>query len=123
VRRQLDRTISQETSDWIWVTTLPPQQAPTDRVVAWGHQRWDIENFGFNELVNGWEADHIYKHESHAIEAFLLLAFLAYNIFHAFLYLNLKPQLRDGKPEIYWARLIAAEIYCAAGTRKPGQAP
>jgi hypothetical protein len=123
VRRQLDRTISQETSDWIWVTTLPPQQAPTDRVVAWGHQRWDIENFGFNELVNGWEADHIYKHESHAIEAFLLLVFLAYNIFHAFLYLNLKPQLRDGKPEIYWARLIAAEIYCAAGTRKLGQAP
>lgn len=123
VRRQLDQTISQETSDWIWVTTLPRQQAPTERIVAWGHQRWDIENFGFNELVNGWQADHIYKHEPNAIEAFLLLAFLAYNVFHAFLNLNLKPQVRAGKPEIFWARLIAAEIYCAAGARTLDRAP
>lgn len=123
VRRQLDGTVSHETSDWIWVTTLPCQQAPTERIVAWGHQRWDIENFGFNELVNGWGADHIYKHESHAIEAFLLLAFLAYNIFHAFLNLNLKPQVRAGKPEIFWARLIAAEIYYAAGVRTLDRAP
>jgi hypothetical protein len=123
VRRQLDATVSQETSDWTWVTTLPRQQAPTERIVSWGHQRWDIENFGFNELVNGWGADHIYKHESHAIEAFLLLAFVAYNIFHAFLNLNLQPQVQEGKPEIYWARLIAAEIYCAAGVRTLDRAP
>lgn len=123
VRRQLDGTVSQETSDWTWVTTLPPQQAPTERIVSWGHQRWDIENFGFNELVNGWQADHIYKHEAHAIEAFLLLAFVAYNIFHAFLNLNLKPQVQERKPEIYWARLIAAEIYCAAGVRTLDRAP
>jgi hypothetical protein len=123
VRRQLDGTVSQETSDWTWVTTLPRQQAPTERIVAWGHQRRDIENFGFNELVNAWGADHIYKHESQAIEAFLLLAFLTYNVFHAFLNLNLKPQLRAGKPEIYWARLIAAEIYWAAGVRTQDRAP
>ena len=123
VRRQLDKKISQETSDWTWVTTLPHQQAPTERIVAWGHQRWDIENFGFNELVNGWQADHIYKHNAHAIEAFLLLVFLAYNVFQAFLNLNLKPQVRQGKPEIYWAHLIAAEIYCAAGTRTWDRAP
>ena len=123
VRRQLDKTLTQETSDWVWVTTLPPQQAPTERIVAWGHQRWDIENFGFNELVNGWEADHIYKHDARAIEAFLLLMFLAYNIFHAFIGLNLKPQLRDRKPEKYWAGLIAAELYCDAGTRARKRAP
>jgi len=123
VHRQLDDETHQETSDWTWVTTLPRQQVPTERIVAWGHQRWDIENFGFNELVNGWEADHIYKHDTHAIEAFLLLVFLAYNVFHAFLSLNLKPQLRQNKPEVYWARLIAAEIYCAAGTRPWNRAP
>lgn len=123
VRRQLDKQITQETSDWTWVTTLPRQQAPTERIVSWGHQRWDIENFGFNDLVNGWQADHIYRHESRAIESFLLLAFLAYNVFHAFLNLNLKMQLRLSKPEIYWARLIAAEIYLAAGTRTPNRAP
>lgn len=123
VRRQLDHETHQATSDWMWVTTLPHQQAPTERIVAWGHQRWDIENFGFNELVNGWEVDHIYKHDAHAIEAFLLLAFLAYNVFHAFLNRNLKPQLRQGKPDVYWARLIAGEIYCAAGTRNWDRAP
>jgi hypothetical protein len=35
----------------------------------------------------------------------------------------LKPQAREGKPEIFWARLIAAEIYCAAGTRILNHAP
>lgn len=123
VRRQLNKTVTQQTSDWVWVTTLPPQQAPTLRIVSWGHQRWDIENFGFNELVNGWEADHIYKHDARAIEAFLLLMFLAYNIFHAFLGLNLKPQLRDSKPEKYWACLIAAELYRDAGARTRQRAP
>jgi hypothetical protein len=99
MRRQLDRAITQEASDWVWVTTLPCQQAPTTRIVDWGHQRWDIENFGFNELVHGWEADHIYKHNPKAIESFRLMAFLAYNIFHALIGLNLKPQLRASKPE------------------------
>ena len=123
VRRQLDRKLTQETSDWAWVTTLPSQQAPTARIVAWGHQRWDIENFGFNELVNGWDADHIYKHDAKAIEAFLLMVFLACNLFHAFLGLNLKSQLRDTKPEKYWARLLAAELYRDAGSPTRKRAP
>jgi len=123
VKRQLDGKVSQEVSDWIWVTTVPRQQAPTARIVAWGHQRWDIENFGFNELVNGWHADHIYKHDHNAIEAFLLLTLLAYNVFHAFVGLNIKPQLRSRKPENYWVRLIAAEIYSDAGTRNQDRAP
>jgi hypothetical protein len=41
------------TSHWIWVTTLSPAQAWTGRAVRIAHQRWDIENQGFNELVNG----------------------------------------------------------------------
>jgi len=63
------------------------------------------------------------EHEAKAIEAFLLMAFLACNIFHAFLGLNLKPQLRDAKPEEYWARLIAAELYRDAGTATRKRAP
>lgn len=115
VRQQRTGQRVQQTSDWIWVTTLSPQQAWTERAVGIGHQRWDIENQGFNELVNGWHADHVYKHHPTAIEAFLLAAFLAYNVFHAFLVLNLKPQIRRGKPQIFWARLMAAELYLGAG--------
>lgn len=111
VRRQLDASRSSQTSAWIWVTTLPFQQVPTVRVVALGHLRWDIENHGFNELVNGWRADHVFKHEPHAMECFLLIAFLAFNVFQAFINLNLKLQLRQGRTRAFWASLMAAEIY------------
>jgi hypothetical protein len=110
VRRQLDGKVETLTSDWIWVTTLPQQSVPTGRAVALGHQRWDIENHGFNELVKGWHADHIYKHDPNAIECFLLLAFLACNIFQAFFALNLKPQIRKGRTRAFWSSLMAAEI-------------
>ena len=111
VRRQLTQQDAPQTSDWIWVTTLSATQVPTQRAISFGHQRWDIENHGFNELVNGWHADHIFKHDPNAIECFLLIAFLAYNLFHAFLALNLKPQARKGKTQVFWAKLIAAELY------------
>jgi hypothetical protein len=123
VRRQSDKQISQEKSAWMWVTTLPAARASTALVVHLGHARWDIENYGFNELVNGWHADHIYKHDPQAIEAFTLLAFLAYNLFHAFLARNLKPQLRRAQTESFWAQLIAAQIYAEAGRRLSASSP
>ena len=111
VRRQLDQQDSVQTSDWIWATTLPAAQVSTERAIGFGHHRWDIENHGFNELVNQWHADHVYKHDANAMECFLLVAFLAYNIFHAFWALNLKPPTRRGTTQAFWARLIAAELH------------
>jgi hypothetical protein len=111
VKRQLDGKDELTTSDWIWVTTLPVQPVSTERAVGFGHQRWDIENHGFNELVKGWHADHIYRHDPNAIECFLLIAFLACNIFHAFFALNLKPEVRKGRTQVFWRRFMAAEIY------------
>jgi hypothetical protein len=114
VRRQLDHRESTQTSDWVWVTTLSTAQASTARAIAFGHQRWDIENYGFNELVTDWHADHMFKHEPNALECFLLIAFLAYNIFHAFLALSLKPQAKQGKTQSFWALLISAELHSRA---------
>ncbi len=114
VRRQDRGETETKSSEWIWVTTLPAAVVPTARVVHWGHARWDIENQGFNELVNGWHADHVYKHEPNAIEAFLLTTFLAYNLFHSLLARNLKPPIQRGMTQVFWARLMAAEIYGAA---------
>ncbi len=110
VRRQLDGKDETLTSGWMWVATLPVQSVSTGRAVALGHQRWDIENHGFNELVNGWHADHIYRHDPNAIERFLLIAFLACNIFQAFFALNLKPRIRKGRTRAFWSSLMAAEI-------------
>jgi hypothetical protein len=111
VKRQLDKKRETLISDWIWVTTLPADLVDAKRGAEFGHQRWDIENYGFNELVNGWHTDHVMKHDSNAMECFLLMAFLAFNIYHAFIYLNLKPALRAGKSKEYWAKLMAAEVY------------
>lgn len=110
VRRQLDGKRETLTSDWVWVTTLPCASVPTARAAALGHQRWEIENQGFNELVHGWHADHIYKHDANAIECFLLLAFLACNLFQAFFVLNLKPQVRKHRTRDFWPSLMATEI-------------
>lgn len=114
VRRQASGEAETQSPEWIWVTTLPAAVVPTASGVHWGHARWDMENHGFNELVNGWHADHVYKHEPHAIEAFLLTTFLAYNLFHAWLTRNLKTPIQRGKTQVFWARLMAAEIYRAA---------
>ncbi|MGH9650091.1 MAG: transposase, partial [Terriglobales bacterium] len=111
VRRQLDKRDHTQSSEWIWVTTLPQASVPVARVVTFGHRRWDIENQGFNELVHGWHADHVFKHDPIAIECFLLLTFLALIIFNAFYLLNLKPQLRQGKTQDFFTKLVAAEIY------------
>jgi hypothetical protein len=111
IRRQLDKKDETQTSDWVWATTLPRAQVSVERAVGFGHQRWDIENHGFNELVEGWHADHVLKHDAAAIECFLLMTFLALILFHAFLYLNVKPSLRQGKSKDFWARVMAAEIY------------
>jgi Transposase DDE domain len=123
VRRQSDKQMSQEKSKGMWVRTLPAARASTALVVHLGHARWDIENYGFNELVNGWHADHIYKHDPQAIEAFTLLAFLAYNLFHAFLARNIKPQLRRAQTQSFWAQLIAAQIYSEAGRHLTARSP
>lgn len=111
VKRQLDGKEELKTSDWVWATTLPFQTVSTERAVGFGHQRWDIENHGFNELVCGWHADHIYRHDPNAIECFLLMAFLACNIFHAFFMLNLKPEIRNHRTQAFWRILMSAEIY------------
>lgn len=104
---------------WMWLTTLPAWQLSLARVVSLAHQRWDIENYGFNELVNGWHADHLYKHEANAIEAVLLLICLAFDLYHAFILRSLKPQLRQNKPACYWARLILADLHFGAAPRSP----
>jgi hypothetical protein len=110
VKRQATQKVESMTTEWIWATTLPTTQASTEQAVRLGHRRWDIENYGFNELANEWHSDHVYKHDAQAMESFLLLAFLAYNLFHAFRLLNLKAQIRHHKTQRYWVRLIVREL-------------
>lgn len=111
VRRQKTGKKEERVSEWMWVTTLPKQMVPTKTFVEIGHGRWDIENKAFNELVTFWHADHVYKHTIGAIEAFWLITMLAYNLFHAFITLNLKPVIRHAYTKLGLSRAIAAELY------------
>ncbi len=118
VRRQLNGQTEETVSKNLWVTTLSVHRAPTAAIVELGHARWNIENQGFNETVNRWFADHIYKHDGDAILHFWLLAMLAFNLFHAFFYRNLKPQLRQRVSYLHVARWMTSDVY----TKLPGPA-
>lgn len=111
VKRPITQPQTPQSSDWVWATTLSARQARTALVVGIGQQRWDIENYGCNEWVHGWHADHVYRHDPHAIACFLLTAFLAYHLLHAFLALHRKPPIRRGKTERFGSHRMAAEIY------------
>jgi len=111
VRRQLNREEEQLVSDWAWVSTLTPARASTNTVVRIGHDRWDIENQAFNELVNRWHGDHVYRHQEGAMLVMWLLTLLAANLFAAFYRRNLKPALRAAQDTLQIARLILSELY------------
>jgi len=111
VRRQLDGRLNQESSQWYWVTTLGPRQACTGAVMAMGRGRWCIENEGFNELVNRYHADHVYRHEPTAMLVFWLLTQLCLNVFTAFFRRNLKPAVRAAVSMLHIARLLRVELY------------
>ena len=111
VKRQKTKAIDIEVSEWVWVTTASRNKLGTEDLIRFGHGRWGIENNGFNELVNYWHADHVYKHHPIAIEAFGLLAMLAYILFHVFIGRNLKAVFRDKYTKKHFARMITAEIY------------
>jgi len=105
-----------ETQDWWWVTTLPEEKVSTREIVEIGHWRWEIENKGFNELVNCWGMDHCFKHEPVAIEAFLLTLACAYNLFHAFVSRNLNPQKRGNISLSQIARMLYRSLYTDTST-------
>jgi hypothetical protein len=109
VRSLETKRSSGKTTEWIWVTTLAQDEVPTRHIVIFGHERWRIENEGFNELATYWHADHYFHHHPVSIAAFWLMLFVAHALFHCFLR-NLKPALRQGCSLMHWAELIKAEF-------------
>jgi hypothetical protein len=123
IRRQLDRQVEQLVSEWTWVTTLPKKLAPTGEVVVMGHDRWCIENEGFNELVNQWHANHVYKHEPTAMLVLCLLTLICLNLFLAFYQRNLKPAVRAAASMLLVSRRIAAELHAGLPGAYSGAPP
>jgi hypothetical protein len=99
----------EQTSEWIWVTTLPVAEVPAETIVLFGHERWRIENEGFNELCNEWHANHYFHHHTTSIAGLWLFLFIAHALFHCFLR-NLKPCRRQGVAVRLWAVAMLAEF-------------
>ena len=109
VRRQATGQDEELPSTWVWVTTLSPARAGSEAVAILGHSRWRIENQAFHQLVHCWHFDHVYRHHTSAILIFELLGLIAFNLFQAFYYRNLKPVRRESGLHI--ARRMQSDLY------------
>jgi hypothetical protein len=102
-----------EVSNWMWATNLSKDNkedmGDLENIVKICHSRWHIENRCFNETVNMWNCDHIYRHNTNAIIAFLLLLFICVNIFNVFSARNIKD--KQIKTKIHLIEKIKAEFY------------
>ena len=111
VRRQLTRKLEEESTMWVWVTTLKRIDASTQAVLRLGHDRWAIENQGFNEAANQWCMDHVYRHDPTAMLVILLIGMIAYNAVHTFYRRNLKPEVRVRYTLTHIVERVKAAIY------------
>lgn len=48
--------------EWLWITTLDRQAFPADQVRRLGHDRWKLENNGWNDLTQNWAFKHGFLH-------------------------------------------------------------
>ncbi|HZY31526.1 MAG TPA: transposase, partial [Candidatus Methylomirabilis sp.] len=83
-----------EKRTWIWVTDLPAATIPAAKIQLWGHDRWHLENRGFNELSSLWHMDHYFIHDATAIETLLLTLAIAFVTTYLFYERNLKAPVR-----------------------------
>jgi hypothetical protein len=59
-RRQLQTETT--THEWLWITTLDTQVFPAKQVRRLGHDRWKLENNGWNDLTQNWAFKHGFLH-------------------------------------------------------------
>ena len=107
-----ERKSKEVVSDWIWATTMEQLLATSEIIAGLGHDRWKIENEGFNEVVTDWHANHYYHHHPNSIVVLWLMLFMAHAVFHCFHKRNLAPEQREDHTVIYFAGLIAASLRC-----------
>jgi hypothetical protein len=104
-----------EEKTWIWVTDIPCATVPPTKIQRWGHDRWDLENRGFNELVNLWHMDHYFIHDVTAIETLLLTLAIAFVTTYLFYERNLKDPARRHLTRLALAARMADDFPLLGG--------
>jgi len=54
--------VEQTSHEWLWITTLDPKAFPSAQVRRLGHDRWILENNGWNDLTQHWALKHGFLH-------------------------------------------------------------
>ncbi len=112
-----------EHNTWVWVTDLPSAIVPPTKIQRWGHDRWDLENRGFNELTNLWHMDHYFVHDPTAIQVMLLTLALAFLTTYLFYARNLNPPTRRHLSRLALAARFAEDLTRFIGTSVWPQRP
>jgi len=60
--RQGQRQTEQSSHEWLWITTLDPRTFSAIQVRRLGHDRWKLENNGWNDLTQHWAFKHGFLH-------------------------------------------------------------
>jgi len=104
-----------EKKTWIWVTDLPAATVPAAKIQLWGHDRWDLENRGFNELSSLWHMDHYFIHHPTAIQILLLTLAIAFVTTYLFYERNLKAPARRHLTRLALAARLADDLVLLGG--------
>jgi hypothetical protein len=91
------------------MTTLPAEMADADIVRQIIHAKWGIENNGIKDLKDNWYMEHNFHHHPNAAYALLLIMFMAYNLFYAYVFRHMKSY------RLYQLtmKMIAEEMYAS----------
>ncbi len=72
------------------MSSLPEEMADADVVRQIIHAKWGIENNGIKDLKDNWYMEHNFHHHPNATFALLLILFMAYNLFYAYVFRHMK---------------------------------
>jgi hypothetical protein len=75
---------------FLCMTTLPGEMADADTVRQIVHAKWGIENNAIKDLKDNWYMEHNFHHHPDATYALLLILFMVYNLFYAYVFRHMK---------------------------------
>lgn len=84
----IETTASRRTQTFLCASTEMTLKADLIRRVV--HLKWGIENNGFKDLKDNWHLEHNFHHHPVATWVIVLVMIIAYNLFYAYVYRNLK---------------------------------
>ena len=74
------------------------------------HERWNIENEGFNELKNNWNMKHCYMADDKAIDIILQMIIMSYNLWELYIYGHLHNFENKNMTKMGYIESIVEEI-------------